>query len=298
MNSVHASPSRVQWTHSPLMSTTAIASFEVEILLSESVSEIPCPDFRKTLRKSLPMHLMEVMVQNVQTICEDDTRYWPEHDYNRYRYNTRIKDIFNWLSEKLQKRKWQKQLAQTIWKSISYDHCSDSISFWKETAQDTWTCILQTEKNCKVDNVAPAELIASKFLTLITLIGRSTGDYQLKIKIRKSNVAIETKADIIYEHMYNRQMFQTIQTTEKTWNMCKKGCKIGKGSKNLVTAKTENNRSTKGLNTKTINVDNAEHQTERDNIIVPDRAVAWKPFNWYFLLPLNHILLSTRSEKT
>ena len=50
-----------------------------------------------------------------------------------------------------------------------------------ETAEDAWTRILQTEKNCEIDKVTPAELIASKFLILI---GRSTGDYELKKKIR------------------------------------------------------------------------------------------------------------------
>ena len=31
-----------------------------------------------------------------------------------------------------------------------------------ETAEDVWTGILQTEKNCEFDRVTPAELIASK----------------------------------------------------------------------------------------------------------------------------------------
>ena len=46
----------------------------------------------------------------------------------------------------------------------------------KETAEDVGTKILQTEKNCKFDNVTPAELIALKFLSLI---GRSTGNFEL-----------------------------------------------------------------------------------------------------------------------
>ena len=50
-----------------------------------------------------------------------------------------------------------------------------------ETAEDVWTRILQTEKNCEFDRVTPAELIASKFLSLI---GKSMGDYELKKKIR------------------------------------------------------------------------------------------------------------------
>ena len=45
-----------------------------------------------------------------------------------------------------------------------------------ETAEDVWTRILQTEKNCEFDSVTPAKHIASKFLSQI---GRSTGDYEL-----------------------------------------------------------------------------------------------------------------------
>ena len=59
--------------------------------------------------------------------------------------------------------------------------------------------MLQTEKNCEFDNV-PAELIASKFLLLI---GRSTGHYELKKKIRKSKMTIETITDLIHESMYD-----------------------------------------------------------------------------------------------
>ena len=70
-----------------------------------------------------------------------------------------------------------------------------------ETAEDVWTRILQTEKNCEFDRVTPAELIASKFLSLI---GRSTGDYELKKKIRKSDMTIETITDLIHEYMYDR----------------------------------------------------------------------------------------------
>ena len=46
-----------------------------------------------------------------------------------------------------------------------------------ETAEDVWTRNLQVEKNCEFENVTPAKLIASE---LLSLIGRSTGDYELK----------------------------------------------------------------------------------------------------------------------
>ena len=68
-----------------------------------------------------------------------------------------------------------------------------------EKAEDVWTRILQTGKNCEFDNVTPAELSAAKFLFLI---GRSTGE--LKKKIRKSNMTIETITDLIHEYMYDR----------------------------------------------------------------------------------------------
>ena len=46
----------------------------------------------------------------------------------------------------------------------------------KHETADVWTRSLQVEKNCEFENVTPAELIASKFLSVI---GRSTGDYEI-----------------------------------------------------------------------------------------------------------------------
>ena len=61
--------------------------------------------------------------------------------------------------------------------------------------QKIWTRILKVGKNCGFENVTPAELIASKFLSVI---GRSTGDYELKRKIRKSDMTIETITTLIH----------------------------------------------------------------------------------------------------
>ena len=58
-----------------------------------------------------------------------------------------------------------------------------------EAAEDVWTRITQLEKNCEFENVTPAELIASKFLSVI---GRSPVGYELKKKIRKNDMTIET----------------------------------------------------------------------------------------------------------
>ena len=43
--------------------------------------------------------------------------------------------------------------------------------------------------------------MASNFLSVI---GRSTGDYELKKKIRNSGMAIEIRTALIHEHMYDR----------------------------------------------------------------------------------------------
>ena len=51
-----------------------------------------------------------------------------------------------------------------------------------ETAEDVWARILKVEKNCEFENVTPAELIASEFLSVI---GKSTSDYELQKKIQK-----------------------------------------------------------------------------------------------------------------
>ena len=70
-----------------------------------------------------------------------------------------------------------------------------------ETAEDVWTRRLQVEKNCEFENMTPAEQIASRFFSVI---GRSTGDYELKNKIRKSDMTKETITALIHEHMYDR----------------------------------------------------------------------------------------------
>ena len=70
-----------------------------------------------------------------------------------------------------------------------------------ETAADVWKRILYVEKNCEFETITAAELIASKFLSLI---GKSTGDYELKKKIRKSDMSIEAITDAIHEYMYEK----------------------------------------------------------------------------------------------
>ena len=54
-----------------------------------------------------------------------------------------------------------------------------------ELAADVWERILEVEKNCEFEHVTVVELLASK---LLSLIGKSTGYYDLKKKIRKSDM--------------------------------------------------------------------------------------------------------------
>ena len=51
-----------------------------------------------------------------------------------------------------------------------------------KSAADVWKRILEVEKNCEFDTITAAELLGSKFLSLI---GKSTGDYELKKQLEK-----------------------------------------------------------------------------------------------------------------
>ena len=68
-----------------------------------------------------------------------------------------------------------------------------------ETAADVWKRILEVEKNW--ETITAAELLASKFLSLI---GKSTGDYEFKKKIRKSDMSVETITEAKHEYMYEK----------------------------------------------------------------------------------------------
>ena len=67
-----------------------------------------------------------------------------------------------------------------------------------ETAADAWKRILEVEKNCEFETITAAELSTTKILSFI---GKSTGDYDLKKKIRKSDMSVEAITDAIHEYM-------------------------------------------------------------------------------------------------
>ena len=135
-----------------------------------------------------------------------------------------------------------------------------------ETAEYVWTRILQTEKNCEFDEVTPAELIASKFLSLI---GRSTGDYELKEKIWKSDMTIETLTHLIHEYMFDRLNDSNNSNERRDVNLYKNGHRRENGQKNPVTKETKEDQTTTKKDIKTTVVDNAEHRTGPDNIHAP-----------------------------
>ena len=60
---------------------------------------------------------------------------------------------------------------------------------------------LRSGKNCDFEAITAAELLASKFLSLI---GKSTGDYELKKKIRKNNMSVDTIPDILHKYKYEK----------------------------------------------------------------------------------------------
>ena len=70
-----------------------------------------------------------------------------------------------------------------------------------ETAADVWKRILEVEKNCEFETITAADFLASKFLSLI---GKSTGDYEIKKKIRKSDMSVEAITEAIHEYMYEK----------------------------------------------------------------------------------------------
>ena len=71
----------------------------------------------------------------------------------------------------------------------------------EESAADTWKRILEIEKNCEFEEITAAALLASKFLSVI---GKTTGDNQLKEKIKKGDMSVEAITDTIHEYMYKK----------------------------------------------------------------------------------------------
>ena len=130
-----------------------------------------------------------------------------------------------------------------------------------ETAEDVWTRVLQVEKNCEFEIVTPAELIASKFLSVI---GRSTGDYELKKKIRKSDMTIETKTALIHEHMYDRLNESNNSNDGKEIKHVQERPNKS-GQTKPIKKNRKDDRKIKDINKEITDVDIVAHQTGQDN---------------------------------
>ena len=65
-----------------------------------------------------------------------------------------------------------------------------------ESAADVWKPILEVEKNWEFETITAAELLASKFLSVI---GKSTGDYDLKKK-----ATVEAIFEAVHRYMYEK----------------------------------------------------------------------------------------------
>ena len=79
-------------------------------------------------------------------------------------------------------------------------------------AAETWKRILEIEKNCEFEEITAAELLASKFLSVI---GKTTGDNDLKKKIKKGDMPVEAITDTIHEYMYEK-MNESKDSEEET----------------------------------------------------------------------------------
>ena len=133
-----------------------------------------------------------------------------------------------------------------------------------ESAEDVWMRILQVEKNCESENVTSAELIASKFLSVI---GRSTEDYDLKKKIRKSGMMIETITALIHEHMYDRlNDSNNSNDGREIKHVQERNHTNDNGQTKPMQTKQRKDRITKNKSQKTTDVENVEHQIGQDNI--------------------------------
>ena len=81
-----------------------------------------------------------------------------------------------------------------------------------ESAAETWKRILEIEKNCEFEEITAAELLASKFLSVI---GKTTGDDDLKKEIKKGDMSVEAITDTIHEYMYEK-MNESKDSEEET----------------------------------------------------------------------------------
>ena len=108
-----------------------------------------------------------------------------------------------------------------------------------------------------------AELIASK---LAELVGRTTGDYELKKKIRKSNMTIETITEKVHEYMYDRLNNSKNSNDGRGRQHVQERLYKQKWSEKSSYEKSRRNRTFKKQITNINDVPNAASRTGQDSI--------------------------------
>ena len=60
----------------------------------------------------------------------------------------------------------------------------------------------ESGKNCKLETITEAERLTSKFQSFI---GKPTGDYDLKKKVKKSHMSLDVITDAIHDYVHEKQ---------------------------------------------------------------------------------------------
>ena len=69
------------------------------------------------------------------------------------------------------------------------------------------------EKNCEFEDISASELLSSDFMSFI---GKSTGDYELKKKIRQEDMTVEARTDAVHEYLTEKMNETTDSEDGKT----------------------------------------------------------------------------------
>ena len=141
----------------------------------------------------------------------------------RDRLEDEVKDIFIWalgqsaITEMTKTVREREPTTLPLWKLYSlfrlhftpernkYHSRADFFELKREpgeSAADTWKRILEIEKNCEFEEITAAELLASKFLSVI---GNNQNDKELKKKIKEGDMSIDNITEAIHEHIYRQQ---------------------------------------------------------------------------------------------
>ena len=131
-----------------------------------------------------------------------------------------------------------------------------------QSAAETWNRILEIEKHCEFEEITAAELLASKFLYVI---GKTTGDNDLKEQIKKGDMSVEEITDTIHEYMYEKMNESKVSEEPKIKHVIEK----------------EPTKNTKGKNKSKLEkwtVLDARHRIEKKSHDCP--AKTKKCLNW------------------